>query len=410
MTEPLKPNWLELPSLVICEILQEVGNESLEDLASCRLVCKTWNDEIKRNKIWEKKLVKLKKSWDEGEPKYGKAIVTFEQEVSPYRAAYGNTFVAHSLNFLDIFHGENFEREWKLRIDEDGRIDKLSVTKDVIAFTITSPRDWSAPNRKQRLEVCNIRTHSKLTSLDDFKGDFLVDGSQIIVYKAKPREYDESGVLTELKVIDVYNQGASFTYNPKQFKFNWFLSFENSYIMSFYNSNYISPLNLNNKVTILEIKNQDRKVLRKHVIFHGLMSDYPILGGFFTEPNFVILQQNHITVYNVSGERVRFVRLFGEFNRHPKWYHAHGRLIVTSKISYPCDVVHVWKIEDLVSKDGKPRNFEYEMEMQDFECKSYEIGDETHLNLIKPVMDRESIRIHICYPHASKIKWVTMKF
>ena len=168
---------------------------------------------------------------------------------------------------------------------------------------------------------------------------------------------------------------------------------------------------LTNKVTILEIRTQDRKVLRKHVIHHELVSDYFILGGFFTGLNFVLLQQNHITVYNLGGELVRHITLGGEFKRRPRWFHAHGRLMVTNKEVNPSSIVHLWKIEDLISTDGQPRQFGYHLEMDDIESNDYEIGDEGFLEeLLQPVMNRESIRIHIWYPKTRKVKWVTMKF
>ena len=219
----------------------------------------------------------------------------------------------------------------------------------------------------------------------------------------------ESGVLTYFKVVDVFNQGASFTYKPKQFNLNGFLSFENSKIMSFYNPPSIQGYV---KVTILEVRTQDRKVLRKHVIHHDLDSVYPILGGFFTEPNVVLLQQDSISVCNLRGQLVAHIDLNGDYNRRPRWYHAHGRLIVTNKEANPCSIVHLWKIEDLIRTEGEHRRqFEYHLEMEDLEPNDYEIGEEGYLEeLLQPVMNRESIRIHIWYPRTRKVKWVTMKF
>jgi len=154
-----------------------------------------------------------------------------------------------------------------------------------------------------------------------------------------------------------------------------------------------------------------RKVLRKHVVHHDLDSDYPILGGFFTEPNFVLLQQDCITVCNVGGEVVRIIALYGKLERRPRWYHAHGRLIVTNKETDPCSIVNLWKIEDLIGTDIEPREFEYYLEMKDLEPNDYEIGEEGYLEeLLQPVINRESIRIHIWYPKTKKVKWVTMKF
>ena len=166
---------------------------------------------------------------------------------------------------------------------------------------------------------------------------------------------------------------------------------------------------INAKVTILEVRTQDKKVLRKHIINHRLVTDYPILGGFFTEPNIVLLQQNHITVWNLGGEVVRLIALNGELKRRPRWYHAHGRLIVTNKEANPCSIVHLWKFEDLISTIGEPRQFEYHLEMEDLEPNDYEIGEDLE-ELLQPVMNRETIRIHIWYPGTKKVKWVTMKF
>ncbi len=412
MADFLKPDWQKLPSLVFCEIMQKVGDESLEDLASCRLVCKTWNDQIKSNKIWKKKLVKLKKSWNEGEPRKGKTIVNFDHEIpsGAKNASNGEIYVTDCLDYLSVFLCENIEKKWRIKIDKKERVVKVRVTKDVIAFSVASRQDPWRPNSAQRLDVYDIRTQSKLMSCEyKLKDDFLADGSQIILYKTNTllcTSMSECGVLTYFKVIDVYNQGASFTFKPKKFNLNGFLSFENSKIMSYYN-------NGKEKVTILEVRTQDRKVLRKHVIQieSNLDSWYPIRGGFFTEPNCVLLQQDRIKVYNLGGELVRNIALNGERPRRPRWYHANGRLIVTNKEANPCSIVQLWKIEDLLSTDGEPRKFEYQLEMEDLEPNDYEIGEEGYLpELLQPVLNRESIRIHIWYPRTRKVKWVTMKF
>ena len=409
-----KLDWFKLPSLVFCEIMQKVGDESLEDLANCRLVCKTWNDQIKSNKIWKKKLVKLKKSWDEGEPREGKTIINFDQEIpgGAKNAVNGEMYVTDCLNYLSVFRCENIEKKWRINFHEKERVEQVRVTKDVIALSVMLRLDPWSPNNPRKLDVYDIRTQSKLMSYKlKLKDDFLADGSQIILYKANTllcTSMSKCGVLTNFKVIDVYNQGDSFTYKPKKFNLNGFLSFENSKTMSFYNSHHIPS---NAKVTILEVRTQDRKVLRKHVINLRLETDYPILGGFFTEPKCVLLQQNHITVFNLGGEVVRLIALNGELKRRPRWYHAHGRLIVTNKEDTPWHLVHLWKIEDLISTNGVPRQFKYDLEMEDLGPNDYEDGEEGYLEeFLQPVINRESIRIHIWYPGTKKVKWVTMKF
>ena len=85
---------------------------------------------------------------------------------------------------------------------------------------------------------------------------------------------------------------------------------------------------------------------------------------------------------------------------------------MTNKEANPCSIVHLWKIEDLIRTEGEHRRqFEYHLEMEDLEPNDYEIGEEGYLEeLLQPVMNRESIRIHIWYPRTRKVKWVTMKF
>ena len=84
---------------------------------------------------------------------------------------------------------------------------------------------------------------------------------------------------------------------------------------------------------------------------------------------------------------------------------------MTNKEANPCSIVYLWKIEDLIKTDGEPRHrqFEYHLEMEDLEPNDYEIGEDLE-ELLQPVMNRETIRIHIWYPGTKKVKWVTMKF
>ena len=344
---------------------------------------------------------------------------SFDQEIpsGAQNAANGDIYVTDCLDYLTVLRCENIEKKWRINIDEKERVDQVRVTKHVIAFSVTSRQDPWIPNNALRLDVYDIRTQSKLMSCD-LKGNFLADGSQIILYETNrilcTSISSESGVLTYFKVIDVYNQGASFTYKPKKFNLDRFLSFENSNIMSYHNSQSVHEIHLpfpTSKVAIHEVRTHDREVLHKHVIVANLHSHFPILGGFFTEPNFVLLERNCITIYNVGGELVRRIGLYGESKRRPRWYHAHGRLIVTNKRAKPCSIVKLWKIEDLISTDGEPRQFEYHLGMEDLEPKTYEIGEEGYREeLLQPMMNRESIRIHIWYPWTKKVKWVTMKF
>ena len=50
MTKAL--DWRKLPDLVFNDVMLIVGHQSIEDLDSCRQVCRTWNAMI-MNKIWE---------------------------------------------------------------------------------------------------------------------------------------------------------------------------------------------------------------------------------------------------------------------------------------------------------------------------------------------------------------------
>jgi len=136
------------------------------------------------NKIWKKKLVKLKKSWDEGKPRKGKTIVNFDQEIPPgaKNAANGEIYVTDCLDYLSVFRCENIEKKWRIKIDEKERVERVRVTKDVIAFSVTSRHDPLTTNDPQRLDVYDIRTQSKLMSCE-LKGDFLADDSQIVMYK-----------------------------------------------------------------------------------------------------------------------------------------------------------------------------------------------------------------------------------
>ena len=90
----------------------------------------------------------------------------------------------------------------------------------------------------------------------------------------------------------------------------------------------------------------------------------------------------------------------GPTHRYPEWDFDYGRVVVANKHVNPgLDVAYVWKIEDLVSKDGNPRAFEYDIDPEDE-------GD----CAVTPVINRECVRIHVKYPRGRKAEWLTMKF
>ena len=45
-------DWRKLPDLVFNDVMLIVGHQNIEDLDSCRQVCRAWNAMI-MNKIWE---------------------------------------------------------------------------------------------------------------------------------------------------------------------------------------------------------------------------------------------------------------------------------------------------------------------------------------------------------------------
>ena len=401
MAEPLKPNWLKLHCLPFREIMQYVASESLEDLSNCRLACKTWNDQIIGNNIWKQKIVKLMKNWDVGKPKYSRNVMNFDQEIKGSWAANGDTYAIVTSGHIAVSHGVNYDRKWSLRYEKNERITSIQVTKDVIAFvTRTYPPIYSSGTR--RLNVYDIKTHSKLMSLELKSEQFLSEGSLILLYNMK----DNLRLLKDVKVIDVYDQNSSFTYTPKKLKIDCFLSLKNSTVMSFFQEIDHFPLqDKPNKVTIFEVRTKDRIILRKYIIRTD-RTDYGIpLGGFLSEPIFFLLYKNHISVFNVDGHFVRRIQLpvprpRSRLSRsrypvhYPKWYFDYGRLAVAK---FDAPYVHVWKIEDLASKDGKPR------------ALAYRDGGYRGVG-VSPVINRECVKIHLLNPRGRKAEWLKMKF
>ena len=178
MAEPLTPDWLQLPCLPFREIMQYVASESLEDLSSCKLGCKKWNDQIIRHNILKQRMVKLKQCWDEGDPIYTKNVMNFDQKgfIHSFRSpeglkcvANGDTYATFNPDSLVLLQGENYDRKWSLKYEkeEDEKIehDSVQITKDVIAF-VTRPRRRTVPDilGTRKLNVYDIKTHSKLMS------------------------------------------------------------------------------------------------------------------------------------------------------------------------------------------------------------------------------------------------------
>ena len=387
MAEPLKPDWSQLHCLPFREIMQYVASESLEDLSNCRLACKTWNDQIIGYNIWKHKIVKSRKNWDEGEPKYSTKVLYIE-EIRGIRGdmVHGDTYAAFNYDTIVLLQGENCNRKSSLKFEKDEWIESMQVTKDVI---VVVTRINSIHSGTRRLSVHDIKTRSKLMFLELKSEQFLSEGSLILLYNK------EINLLKDVKVIDVYDQNSSFTYTPKELKIYCFLSFKNSTVMSSF-----KEMDKPNKVSIFEISTKDRKMLRKYII--PTDSGIP-LGGFFAEPNLYLLHQDDICVYNVDGHFVRRIKLpYTGYNlTRAQWYFDYGRVVVTKFDRYLHRLhVNVWKIEDLASKDGKPRSFEYDF---------HEI-----LDGLRPVINRECIRIHLSTPsrppRERKSKWLKMKF
>lgn len=398
MADPFKPEWLQMPCLPFREIMQYVASESLEDLSSCRLTCKKWNDQIISHNILKQRMVRLKKSWAEGDPKITKNVMNFDQDVTGamgYKwAANGDTYATVTSDFIVILHGENNDRMWSLKFEKDVMIEWIQVTKDIIVFVTRNRQSLHGP---QRLNVLDIKTHSKLMSLELKSEKFLSEGSLIIVYNHDHFDF----VVKYIKVIDVYDQNSSFIYTPKNLKIDNFWSFKNSTVMSYFwerkyrKGKYTFTLGGKSfKVTIFEIRTQESKVLRKYLIWLDI-PDTP-LGGFFADPNILLLHKDQISVYNVGGQFVRRVELLGFPHRCPEWYFDYGRVVEANKNP---GFAYVWTIEDLVSKDEKPRAIAYEMYPEDEgDCE------------VKPVINRECVRIHLKYPRGRKAEWITMKF
>ena len=219
--------------------------------------------------------------------KYLKNMMNFDQDVKGAMlkegkwAANGDTYATVTSDFIVILHGENHDRTWSLKFEKDVMIESIQVTKNVIAFVTRNSRSLRGP-RTRILNVHDIKTHSKLMSLELKSEKFLSEASLILVYN---HDYFDHRVKY-IKVIDVYDQNSSFTYTPKNLIINHFWSFKNSTVMSyFWERKGMYSFSLGDKphkVTIFEIRTQESKVLRKYIIW--LDSDVP-LEGFFAEPN-----------------------------------------------------------------------------------------------------------------------------
>jgi len=157
MADPIKPEWLQMPCLPFREIMQYVASESLDDLSSCRLTCKKWNDQIISHNILKQRMVRLKKSWAEGDPKITKNVINFDQDVTGAMgnkwAANGDTYANVTFDFIVILHGENHDRMWSLKYEKEVMIESVQVTKDIIVFVTRNCQSLHGP---QRLNVLDI--------------------------------------------------------------------------------------------------------------------------------------------------------------------------------------------------------------------------------------------------------------
>ena len=356
-TTPTQPDWLRLPALVQTDLMMEVGLNSLEDLHTCRQVCRAWNEQIVKN-VWgnasnrNKLENKLKECWRTGTPKYEKTEQIFDNKIE-ILAATGDCLVLINPNnrsSLRIFHRN--EEEWGLTVE--GYVRECFVTKEMLVL-VTRNEELAL-----KIEIYDLYSRAKIIErtpdaipkifCDGFHVLLTRDGKMVEIINSR-----DPSSLFKFSECDSYCRQLSSKYLQ-------IVHFQYPFVLA---CDYTSG----GAFSILEIHDTSKSISTVSNYEEDFsLDDANLIDAAFVDSNVVLLYDNpdaamgSLTVHNANGKEIRGIGRYDDENG-PNWCHDYGKFVISfGTKSRKTSKVLIYHEEDLVREDDAdlvPREFEF---------------------------------------------------